>query len=300
MVTVGSSAVVGKRMVEDLPVFLASGLRFGLAAVILVPLLRWRAGGWPDVGRSDLATLFLQALTGVFGFSLFWLFGLRQTSASEGGIVASTTPAVIALASALLLGERLGGRGLAGIALAVGGVGAMTVLGETAGVERGPNPTLGNGLIAGAVVSEALFLVLGKRVGSRVAPLAIATVVTCFGFALFLPLALYEAFTTDLAAVPPVAWLAVVYYALGPTVLGYVLLYNGLARVSASTSAVFTGVIPISALLLAHVVLGESILWAHLVGVACVLLAMGLTIAEPGVRTARSAVRRGWGDGRRA
>ena len=178
MVTVGSSAVVGKVMVEDLPVFLAAGLRFGLAALVLVPLLVRQAGGWPRIGRRDHGTLFAQTLAGSFGFTLFWLYGLRLTTASEGGIVASTTPAVIALVAFLLLGERLRARQVAGIVLAVGGVGLMTVVGQTAGVARGPNPLLGNALILGAVVGEALMFVFGKRARARLEPLAIATIVT--------------------------------------------------------------------------------------------------------------------------
>lgn len=273
MATVGASAVLGKRMVEELPVAVASVLRFGLASLILGPLLLRQAGGWPRLARGDVATLFLQAAFGVFGFTLCWLYGLRLTSAAEGGIVASAAPAVIVLASFLLLGERPGGRGLAGVALAVGGVGAMTLAGEIAGggLGRGPNPLLGNGLILLATVGEALFFVLGKRVGARVSPLAIATWVTLFGFVLFLPLALVEAPGVDLAAVSGGAWLAVLLYALGPTVVGYLLAYRGLARVPASAVALFTGIVPVTAVILAALFLGEPIGWIHGLGLGAVL-----------------------------
>jgi drug/metabolite transporter (DMT)-like permease len=282
MATVGSSAIIGKVMVEHLPVFLASAGRFGLATAVLVPLLLWRSGGVPAVGRRDLGVLFLQALTGVFGFAVFWLFGLRLTTASEGGIVASVTPAVVGLASVALLGERLGRRETAGIACAVAGVGMMAALGGVAGAGNVGDRLLGDGLILGAVLGEALFIVLGKRVGARVEPLTIATAVTAFGFLLFLPGAVYEATSMDFGAVPGRAWAAVVAYALGPTVLGYLLLYRGLARVPASTSAVFAGVVPVTSLLLAWALLGEAVLWTHLVGVAAVLLGIGLTCAGGG------------------
>jgi len=51
MATVGSSAVVGKATVEALPVFLASALRFALAAAVLVPLLLRSANGMPQICR---------------------------------------------------------------------------------------------------------------------------------------------------------------------------------------------------------------------------------------------------------
>jgi drug/metabolite transporter (DMT)-like permease len=280
MVTVGGSAVLAKRMVEELPVFLASGLRFGLAAAVLLPLLLRREGGLPRVGRRDLGVLFVQTLTGVFGFSLCWLYGLRWTTAAEGGIVASTTPAAIALVSFLLLGERPRRRQLLGVALAVTGVAAMTAFGAGGVAERGHRPLLGNALVLGAVAGEACFVVLGKRAGVRLAPLTIATAVTFFGFLLFLPFALLDARTIDVSAVSATAWLAVVAYALGPTVLGYLLHFRGLARVPAAAAAAFTGVVPVSAVLFAALFLGEPIGWPHLAGVAGVLAAIALTVRQ--------------------
>lgn len=269
MATVGASAVLGKRMVEEIPVGIGSAVRFGLASLILVPLLaRSAAGGrWPE--RRDRATLFLQAVCGVFGFALCWLYGLRLTSAGEGGIVASTAPGVIALASYLLLGERPTRAGMIGAALAIGGVAAMTLAGEVGGVaaERGPNPMLGNGLILLATVGEALFFVLGKRAGVRLSPLAIATWVTGYGFVSFVPLALLEAPGFDPGGVSAGAWWAVVLYAVGPTVVGYLLAYRSLATLPASAAGIFAEIVPLTAVALGAIVLGEPVGWTHALGV---------------------------------
>jgi quercetin dioxygenase-like cupin family protein len=70
-----------------------------------------------------------------------------------------------------------------------------------------------------------------------------------------------------------------VAYTRGPTVLGDLLLYRGLARVPVSTSAVFAGVVPVRSLVPAWALLAEAILWTHVVGVASVLLRIGLTCA---------------------
>jgi len=282
MATVGASAVLGKRMVEEIPVGIASALRFGLASLVLVPLLVWGFGGWPRLGRRDVAVLFVQSGFGVFGFTLCWLYGLRLTSAGEGGIVASTAPAMIALVSFLLLGERPTGGRTVGVVLAVGGVAAMTVAGQMtgAGVSRGPNPLLGNGLILLATVGEALFVVLGKRSGLRVSAPAIATWVTLFGFGLFLPLALIEVPGFDPGAVSGGAWLAVVLYALGPTVLGYLLLYRGLATVPAGAAGLFTGLVPVTAVALAALLLREPVGWTHGVGIAAVLTAIAVGVGR--------------------
>lgn len=121
MIIVGSSVVVGKLIVVSVPVFLASGLRFGIASIVLVPLLI-KLEGIPSLCRKDLFILFLQALTGVFGFSICLLYGLKFTGAAESGIITSTTPAVIGLISFIFLKEKLGRNNILGIVLAVLGI----------------------------------------------------------------------------------------------------------------------------------------------------------------------------------
>jgi hypothetical protein len=56
-------------------------------------------------------------------------------------------------------------------------------------------------------------------------------------------------------------------------VVGYRHRFVGLSRVPASTAGVFTGVLPVSAVLLSYAILGESFRWAHLAAGVCVLLA---------------------------
>jgi drug/metabolite transporter (DMT)-like permease len=103
MVLVGSSVVVGKLMAASLPVFLAGGLSSAIGAAILVPVLLRREGGLPAVGGRDVLVLFLQALTGIFLFRVLLLWGLLFTTAAEGGVITSTTPAVVGLISFVFL-----------------------------------------------------------------------------------------------------------------------------------------------------------------------------------------------------
>jgi drug/metabolite transporter (DMT)-like permease len=94
MAIVGSSVVVGKLMVAKLPIFLIGGLRFALASLILVPLVLVRERGMPALSGRDVGVLLVQAFTGIFAFNVLLLYGLTLTSATESGIVTSTTPAV--------------------------------------------------------------------------------------------------------------------------------------------------------------------------------------------------------------
>lgn len=276
MVFVGSSFIAGRIVTERFPLALAVTLRFGLAALLLLPLLA-RGAGRPKLTRRDGATLGLQALTGVIGFNLFLLLGLRYTTASESGIIVGTTPAVIGLFAFLLLRERLGIHRLAGIVLAVCGVAAISVTGGD-GAERGSNPLLGNVLIVGTVVCEALFFIFGKLVAGRLSSLVISTSVSVIGCLSFLPFALLDLQGFDPGAVGTTGWLALAYYATGATVVPYLLWYDGLAWVPAGIAGVFTAIMPVSTVVLAALVLDEPLRTAHAIGMICVLAAIGLTV----------------------
>jgi drug/metabolite transporter (DMT)-like permease len=270
MVLVGSSVVAGKIITRELPVFLASGLRFGLAAPVLILLLLAKEKRLPALAWRDYRMLFLQALSGVFLFSLFLLYGLRYTTSSESGIITSTTPGVTTLLAALILGERLDRWKWAGVGFCVAGIAALQLGSGGGGDAEGPSGShhlLGTLLILGAVVCEGLFTILGKVMTARISPLAVSTMVVAFGFLLFLPQAAYEARSFHFPKVSVAAWLSIVHYALAVTVLGFILWYRGVSKVSAATAAVFTGVLPVSALVLSHFLLHEELRAAHGLGI---------------------------------
>ncbi len=63
MAIVGSSVVVGKLMVKTIPVFLSSGIRFFIAAAVLMILLFWIEKGIPALSKKDVFVLLLQSFT---------------------------------------------------------------------------------------------------------------------------------------------------------------------------------------------------------------------------------------------
>lgn len=161
MAIVGSSVVVGKLMVERIPVFLSSGLRFLLASIVLLTLLFCIEKGFPALTKKDVFVLLVQSFTGVFLFSICLLYGVQLTTGTESGILTSTTPMVIGILSFFLLREKIEKKTLIGILLAVCGVLTINLFG--AGSQDGtPNALFGNMLIIAAVIGEALFTLLAK------------------------------------------------------------------------------------------------------------------------------------------
>jgi drug/metabolite transporter (DMT)-like permease len=275
MAIVGSSIAVGKVAVARLPVFLLSGLRFAVASVILVTLVALLERPLPRVTRRDLGVLALQSFAGIFAFNVLLLYGLSYTSAAEGGIVTSTTPAVAAALAVIVLGERWSGARTAGVALVVVGILALNLAGSGLGT-RGPWPLVGNLLVFGAVVGEAVFVVCSRVAAQRLPPLVVATAISALGFVMFLPIAALELRAFPLSRLVPTDWTIVAYYGVLVTVVAFLLWARGVARVPASVASVFTGVLPVSALAFSHAALGEIITAWHLLAAA--LVAAGIVV----------------------
>ena len=265
MIIVGSIVVVSKVITTTFPVFLAAALRFAIASMILLPLLFKAEHGVPSLGKKDACMLFLQAFAGNFLFSILLLYGLKLTSAAESGIILGTVPVVIGLISFLLLREYLTwNKGIA-LFIATVGVGVIGSIGTPPSAGQGANALLGNVFVFGAVLGEALWTILGKAMSGKVTPLTIASLTSCFGLLLFSPMAVYQARSFNFGTVAPLSWAAVVYYGLG-TVGAYLLWYQGVSKVPASIAGAFTGVQPMSAVVLSNLLLKEPMVWSHWVG----------------------------------
>lgn len=277
MATVGSIVPTTKVISTAIPPFTASALRLAVAAAVLLP---WAASRqrWALARRFDMhdvVLLAVQAAAGTVGFTVLMLLGTARTSAADASVVAGTLPAVATLVGVALFRERPGRRHAVAVALALGGL-ALVNLPAITSQAHGAEQTLGNLLVLAAVASEALFILLNKRLHRKLPALAQSAVMTGLGLAFTVPVALAEARTFDLRSVTAPAWVAVAYYGLVPTVLGFVWWYKGAAHVGGAEAGVFTAVMPLAGAGLSALVLGEPLGIRHATGLALVVAAIAL------------------------
>ncbi|MGO4402340.1 DMT family transporter [Achromobacter sp. PAB15] len=266
MMLVGSTVVASKIIAAGLPPFTATALRFAIALPCFAVLMAATGARLPRLDRRDWLLLAAQAIAGSVGYTTLLIAGLQRATAVDGGIILGTLPLVTAGIAIVLLGERPGKATLAAIAAA--GVGVWLMMRDAASA-GGASSWLGNALILGAVLCEGLFILLNKRLRTPVPALALSTIMTALGLAF-----------SALASVAESPWrldfsgdalMAVAYYAVVPTVGGFLLWYAGAARVKGSEAALFTALAPVSAVLLAAGLLGETLESAQRWGMACVL-----------------------------
>ncbi len=277
MSVVGAYVGFSKVIVETVPVFLLASIRFGIAAIALLPWTFPRGGlaiAWPQ--KKTLLDL---SFFGNFLFSIFMLSGVARTSATAAGLIMSMIPAAVAVFSLFMLGERINGRAMVAIALAVIGVGALTLV-RTQGSGTAPvaggadvgDALIGNVFIVGAVCCEAIFVVLGKRLTTAsVGPMQIAAWMNLVGLALMLPMGIWQGAHFDFARITPMLWILIACYAIGASVLSTWLWLTGLKHVPASQAGVFTTALPVSSALVGIVFLGERPTAVHAIAFACAL-----------------------------
>lgn len=266
MALVGANVVVGKLLAQALPVPLVLFLRcLAACAVLAPPALR---GGAFRLDRASLLNLTGQAASGTVAYNVLLLAGLRRTGALEAGLVLATIPAVVALASAALLRERLRARHAAAALLAAVGMAALAVArgGPTAG-----RPTAGSGagasgaggsldgdaLVFLSVLAEAAYVLLARANAGRLPVLRAAFVMQVASATLLAPWGgpMLPAHLATLA--DPALLGLLLFHALTASVLSVVLWYSGVRRVPASRAGVFAVLLPATAALLAVLVLGE-------------------------------------------
>ena len=245
MAIVGGYVGFSKALLIVFPVFLLAGLRFAIAAIAMAPWLRRP----PDEALLDSRgrrLLFLESFFGNFLFSIFMLYGMRQSSALAAGVIMAALPAVVALLSWLLLGERIGARIGAAIACAITGI-ALVALARDAAGELASGSLAGSALLLAAVTCEALYVVIGKKLTASLGPKRISALINLWGLVLVAPLALWQLVDFSPRYIDASYWVLLFVYAIAASVVTVWLWMTGMRHVPAASAGIFTVFLPVSA-----------------------------------------------------
>ncbi|WP_433391513.1 DMT family transporter [Micromonospora sp. KLBMP9576] len=251
--------------------------RLAIGAVVLVALVAHRLGPVLVALRAEPVALVL------IGVGLGGYQALYFVAVAAGGVGVATVVS-LGLAPVLIFGwesvraRRLPGRTMLG-ALVAGLVGLVLITvsvgqpGATA-----PRPLLGLLAAFGSGVGYAASTVLSRHAAQRVASMTLTTVSAVVGALALAPIALAEGIGVP-ARLAPVALL--VHLGVVTTAVAYALFYAGLRTTSGSAAALSTLVEPLTAVLLAGWLLGESLPVPVLVGGVLLLGAVGVVHLAP-------------------
>ncbi|WBV44127.1 DMT family transporter [Pseudoroseomonas cervicalis] len=246
--------------------------RVALATLMLWPLLVLRGQALPCTGRVLAACLGMALLNNLIPFSLI-VWAQQSIPSGLASVVNAATPVfTLLVAHALTADEKLSGNRLAGV---LAGLSGVAVLAGPAAFGLGPSGGRAElpGLLAGlgACLSYALAGIWGRRFARLgVPPLAAAAGQTSASTLLALPLMLLLDRPWSLPLPGAEVLLALLALGLVSTGLAYVLFFRLLQEVGASNTALVTQLVPVTAILLGALVLGESLLPRHFAGMALI------------------------------
>ena len=274
-----------KHVFAEVPPQPFNALRLTIASLIFLSVIgwvRWRGRGQrisrvfftPErLTSRDRWDLIWLGLIGHFLYQFCFVRGVAETSVSNTALIIGATPVVIAVASALLGRERITGVHWAGAAVSL--LGIYLVVGRDASLA---NATLsGDLIIVVSVVCWAIYTIGAARLTRTHSALFVTGMTMAIGTVPYVLVTLPQILRVDWRAVSGSAWTSLFLSATLALCVAYVIWYAAVQKIGPSRTAIYSNLIPITAMAIAAVWLHEPMSPVRIAGASAVLIGVLLT-----------------------
>jgi drug/metabolite transporter (DMT)-like permease len=273
MVLWAANFIVVKSAVGVLPPVGFTFLRFVIASVTLLALLRWREGSIALPRRDFLAICGLGAL-GFGVYQILWTTGLTTVAAGDSALIIASTPVLVAILAVAARSDVLTPAKLIGAIVSFVGVGAV--------IASGPGLTLGRSIGGEALTllgagCWSFYMAFGAPYLGRYSPLRATAWATVAGTVVLAPIATVQLTTVSADAFTPGVLGAVLYSGFLAAGVSNVVVQNGIRVVGPTRTAAYQFLVPALAVLLAAAFLAEPIRPGQIVGGAVIVAGVLIT-----------------------
>lgn len=281
----GASWPAGRILAQAMPPMSAAASRFTIASVLLLIWLRVAQGAWPTLTAKQWRGLALGAAVGVFAYAVLFMMALQRVDASRAALVVTTNPVFTTLLAAWLFGERMNKRIALGMVFALLGASIVLTHGAPWLIFTGG---LGWGelMLLGCVAGWTGYTLIGKGMLSGIDSLVTTTFTAVIGtLMLWIAAMTFEGPAVMQAALQRLTteqWGAMLFIAIGSTVIAYAWYNRGISVLGAGTAASYISLVPVFGVASSVWWLGEKLDGAVVVGGA--LAIVGLVISNRGRR----------------
>jgi drug/metabolite transporter (DMT)-like permease len=272
MILWAANFIVVKGALEVLPPVGFSFLRYAVAAITLLILLRWREGRF----RLPVGDIVAMALLGMLGFGCYqilWTVALESIPAGDSALLIATTPVLTALIAVAVGAEAANAVKLIGSAVAFVGVALVVAAGP--GLNLGAS-LVGDVLTLGAALCWAIYTAFGATILRRHSPLVTTTWAIVTGTLFLAPVGIAQLATVDLAMVGLPAILAVIYAGTLAAGFANVIIFQGVKLLGPTRVTSLQSLVPALAVVLAAIFLDEPIRPSQILGGAVILVGVAL------------------------
>jgi len=269
----GGMYVVSKVVLNVIPPFTLLSLRLvlGILSLGIVIVLRPKA----NIKTSEAWQIFLVGFVG-YGVSLgFQFVGTKLSTASNGALVTSATPAFILIFAPFLLAEKTTTRRI--IALIISTLGVIAVI-DPRNAELSPNLFWGNISLLAAALTWALYSVLVRKVTQTIDVVTSTAIMLAGGLPSGFLLSAWEIKTQGMGMITPGIIGGILFLGIISTAIAMFLWNYAFAKLPAAVASLTFFAQPVVCSLLGWMFLKESITPLFLFG--GVLIAIGLVISS--------------------
>lgn len=277
----GANYSVIKRCFAEIPPQPFNALRLIVASTVFLAAIRVARGRARAAGgrlssifytphpvtRRDSWVLVGLGLVGHCAYQLCFVGGVDATTVSNAALIIGATPVVVAMASSALGRERIGRLHWLGAAISV--LGIYVVVGR--GASFGGVSSRGDVLVMISVCCWATYTIGASHLIARHSPLYVTGVTMAIGTVPYSLLAVPQLLRLDWGAVPAWVWVAVVCSALLALNVSYLIWYTAVQRLGPARTSAYSNVVPIAAMTVAALWLGESISAMKAAGAVAIL-----------------------------
>lgn len=269
----GGMYVVSKVVLEVIPPFGLLALRLILGALVLGAVVVYRRKS--GFTRRQFIDSFLVGILG-YGISLgFQFVGTKLSTASNGALVTSATPAFVLIFAPYLLKERTSLRGIT--ALIISSIGVLAVI-DPRTADFSSSLFMGNLSLLGAALTWALYSVLVRKVTRSADLLTSSAVMLAGGIPSSVIIGVFEVNSQGIGGITTGILLGILYLGIVSTALAMFLWNYAFASLPASVASLTFFAQPVVGTLLGWFFLGEEITPLFLIG--GVLIGISLIISS--------------------
>lgn len=273
----GGMYVVSKVVLEVIPPFSLLTLRLIMGAIALGIVIYFRnkkSGTKFTITKEFFWTSFLVGFVG-YGISLgFQFVGTKLSTASNGSLVTSATPAFVLLFAPFLLGEKSTPRRI--IALVISTLGVLAVI-DPRNAELSPSLFWGNMSLLAAALTWALYSVLVRKVSKSMDLLTSSTIMLLGGLPSSIALGIWEINSQGIGTITPSIIGGLLFLGIISTAIAMFLWNYAFAELPAAVASLTFFAQPIVGTLLGWFFLAEKITPLFLIGGA--LISIGILIS---------------------
>ena len=293
----GMAWAVGRILALGLPPMTGAWLRYVLTMVLFYlwfvgRALKGNEVNWLPTGRQTWRTLTLIAITGVLGYQLFFMNGMRFTAAGDASLIITFNPIFTVLLAAPMLGQQITRKMFVGLFCGFIGVAVVTGWSPNTDIPF-EDRILGDFMILLASLNWAMTTNNTKRMmeqrngEQKATTLEIVVWYSLIGTVLLTPFAAWETWQHGIPEPTLTDWYAIIYLAAISTVLAYYWFAIGVEKLGATAAASYIFLMPVFGVLGGVILLNENIGWTLLVGF--ILIVIGVRVVQRESEALRTA-----------